>query len=313
MAAEIALRHGQQRLPDFLGLGAPKCATTWIFRCLAEHPEIHIPAVKEIGFFDFLTEIDHRIPEYQNYFEGAESNQKTGEIYPLYFASERAVERVRRHLPEARLFISLRNPVEQIHSFYWHLRRQNTLLNHRGHHLDLEGALAEKYELIVPHALFGLNLSRWRKAFDSKQIKVIFYDDIKTAPDESIRQLFEFLGVDSNYVPASLGARSARTRKGVSPRSPLVDRIHTMTYNGLNRYIYHPLKNRIGFVAAWKIKEKLRIRQVMQKVFMKEGYPVISPKERALILDIVKDDIRLLQSQTGRDLSAWFHKGDDDA
>ncbi len=39
------------RAPDFVGLGAPRCGTTWIYRMLRHHPEVWIPW-KEIHFFD---------------------------------------------------------------------------------------------------------------------------------------------------------------------------------------------------------------------------------------------------------------------
>lgn len=39
------------RMINFLGIGAPKCATTWLAACLSDHPEIFMPAKKEVSFF----------------------------------------------------------------------------------------------------------------------------------------------------------------------------------------------------------------------------------------------------------------------
>jgi len=102
--------------PPFVGLGAPKAATTWLFHCLQEHPSVFIPDEKEIGFFSYLDDIDGRMPEYLSYFRGAESTPAKGEIFVMYLSNPLAAERIKRHLPDAKLFLSLRNPVEQIYS-----------------------------------------------------------------------------------------------------------------------------------------------------------------------------------------------------
>jgi hypothetical protein len=38
--------------PDFLGIGAQKSATTWLYKCLSEHPRIYLPLLKELHYFD---------------------------------------------------------------------------------------------------------------------------------------------------------------------------------------------------------------------------------------------------------------------
>ena len=37
--------------PDFLGIGAPQTGTTWLYQNLRRHPEIALPARKEVGYF----------------------------------------------------------------------------------------------------------------------------------------------------------------------------------------------------------------------------------------------------------------------
>ena len=38
--------------PAFLGIGAPRSGTTWLHRNLGQHPEVWLPPVKEIHYFD---------------------------------------------------------------------------------------------------------------------------------------------------------------------------------------------------------------------------------------------------------------------
>jgi len=42
----------RRRYPDFLGIGAQKAGTTWLHRNLASHPQIWLPPVKEVHYFD---------------------------------------------------------------------------------------------------------------------------------------------------------------------------------------------------------------------------------------------------------------------
>jgi hypothetical protein len=41
-------------LPDFLGIGAQKAGTTWLYRNLRQHPEIWLPPIKELHYFNRL-------------------------------------------------------------------------------------------------------------------------------------------------------------------------------------------------------------------------------------------------------------------
>jgi hypothetical protein len=50
----------QRRFPDFLGIGAQKAATTWLFANLRHHPEIWLPPVKELQYFNDLYIPAHR-------------------------------------------------------------------------------------------------------------------------------------------------------------------------------------------------------------------------------------------------------------
>ncbi len=44
----------KQRYPDFLGIGAQKAGTTWLHENLRRHPEIWLPPVKELQYFNQL-------------------------------------------------------------------------------------------------------------------------------------------------------------------------------------------------------------------------------------------------------------------
>ena len=50
---------------NFLGIGAPKSATTWLAACMTDHPQIYIPAVIEVSFFS----AEEKWTEYSDYLK----------------------------------------------------------------------------------------------------------------------------------------------------------------------------------------------------------------------------------------------------
>ncbi len=49
-----------QRAPDFIGIGAQKSGTTWLYRNLEFHPELFMPRVKELQYFNEIYLPKHR-------------------------------------------------------------------------------------------------------------------------------------------------------------------------------------------------------------------------------------------------------------
>ncbi|HEX3693502.1 MAG TPA: sulfotransferase domain-containing protein [Solirubrobacteraceae bacterium] len=119
-------------LPDFLIIGAAKAGTTSLFAWLSEHPFVSPASKKEVHFFDY------------NYFRGTDWYRKhfptererslftaergrtflTGEASPPYLSHHWAPERVAALLPEVKLLVTLRNPVDRAYSQFQMSRRE---------------------------------------------------------------------------------------------------------------------------------------------------------------------------------------------
>jgi hypothetical protein len=52
--------------PTYVGIGAQKCASTWLHRILAEHPQVTVPEIKEVDFFSY--HFDHGYQWYEQCF-----------------------------------------------------------------------------------------------------------------------------------------------------------------------------------------------------------------------------------------------------
>lgn len=103
---------------DFLVIGAQKSGTTSLFHYLRAHPRIHIPFVKEIGFFSNERKFRKGVQWYLKHFSDAEPHQIVGEVSPQYMAHPAAPGRIHSLFPDTRLIAVLRNPIDRAHSAY---------------------------------------------------------------------------------------------------------------------------------------------------------------------------------------------------
>lgn len=293
-------------LPTFIGLGAPKCATTWLFNCLDAHPDVFVADVKETNFFVY-DNIDERLDEYTAHFEEARTDA-IGEVSVSYIYSDIAPERIEHYIPNAHLFVSLRNPIDQVYSLYWHRQRQNFHQWHLEPALEIdsfEEALDVFGDKLLDPCRHHSNLQRWLQHFDRSQLHVLLLDDIKENAEREVAQLYDHIGVDPSFRPDSMRSTGRSARRGTSPRGPLIERTRQVLYHVLTRYAYHPLKRAIGQYTADRVKEKLRLRQVMEYLFRQDGYPEMDPAIRSRLQNKFEDEIRGLESLLGRDLSHW--------
>ena len=123
------LTHRVRMLPGFLIVGAQRCGTTSMYRTLSQHPAI-LKAVLHKGVHYFDTGYDHGLGWYQGHFplraRAALVRRATGEVpltfesSPYYMFNPLAAERISRDLPEVKLLVLVRDPVERAYSAHAH-------------------------------------------------------------------------------------------------------------------------------------------------------------------------------------------------
>lgn len=55
---------------DFLGIGAQRAGTTWLYRCLRPHPQLYLPGTKEIHYFDRVAGLGPRFTKVSSAWSG---------------------------------------------------------------------------------------------------------------------------------------------------------------------------------------------------------------------------------------------------
>lgn len=299
-------------LPNFLILGAAKAGTTALYFQLRQHPDIFLSPVKEPHFFSYLgSDLDLRGPgdyiprvalrdfaAYQALFAGAGTARAIGEASPTYLYVEGTAGRIRRHLPGARLVVSLRQPAERAFSAYLHVRRDD-----REPLRDFAEALAQeperiaaRWEPIWHYAAGGYyyrQLLPYFEQFPKEQIHIILYEEYRADPTAVLTGLCRFLGVDDAY------SFAVDVRPNVSGlvRSRALDWLMARLFLRPN-----PIKRQ---ARRW-ISEgaRLRFTEAMRRRNLER--PTLAPDLHRRLTDAYREDIRQLEGLIGRDLSVWL-------
>ncbi len=182
-------------LPNFLGIGTQRGATTWLFNCLREHPEIFVPDIKEVSFFDVYYE--KGISYYESFFQDTKGYKAVGEITPDYLYCRHCPERIARHLPDVKMIVILRNPVDRAFSAYNFFFRNEPGLTFREAMLR-EPSLLEK-------GLYYEQLKRYFAYFRRDAFLILLYEDLSNDNLGTIKRVYEFLEVDKNFHPSWIG------------------------------------------------------------------------------------------------------------
>jgi hypothetical protein len=119
------LTASMRMLPDFLIIGAQKGGTTSLYSHLAKHPCVGAAFEKEVRYFNNHYAKD--VNWYKAHFPMRRNDSKfiTGEGEPSYLPNPVAAERVLELVPDVKLIVMLRNPVERAYSHYQHRLTRN--------------------------------------------------------------------------------------------------------------------------------------------------------------------------------------------
>jgi hypothetical protein len=188
--------------PTFIGIGAQKCASSWLYYILQDHPEVCLSEKKELDFFSF--HYDNGYQWYESHFSSSRPVKAVGEISPSYFHDYRAPSRAALYDPDLKVILSLREPVERAFSHHKHLVKLGFF---NGPDFSFEAGM-KLNPMYVEQGLYATHLAHWLESFDQQQVLVIFMDDIKKDASAVVREVYGFLGIDKGHTPAALHDKS---------------------------------------------------------------------------------------------------------
>ena len=279
-------------LPQFVLVGVPRSGTTSLYQYLRQHPGLTLGDRKEINFLAFPgDEVARRdypwlrfevrtLAEYQALFDGA-GDRVAVDFSASCFRSPVAIERIERFVPDARLFVLLRDPVGRAWSAYLNRVR-------KGYETRPPDEALVPGERAVDNGFYNERLVAFRRAFGPDRVRVWLFDDLVAQPRATLAEIFGYLGVD----PAVKIDVAAVYNKASVPRAGLVQRL-LPSYDRRKR-----------LAATLPAPVRGVARQVWRQT--QAPAPVLAPEVAARLRSHYADDVRRLQDLLDRDLRTWL-------
>lgn len=235
--------------PDFLLIGAKRGGSTSLYYTLLEHPRVMplfpnarlLPKdnhTKGIHYFD--SHYDKGIAWYRSHFPtGARRSGKVvGEGSPYYLFHPLAAERAGRDVPEAKILLVLRDPIERAFSHYRERHRQHAeelatfeeALAAENARLDGEEArivsepgyrsYTHEQQSYRAQGEYAPHLRRWMEHFPAGQVLVLAAEEFYADPQKSCDEVAEFLGLEpAPLPPAAVKVWNAAPSQELAPET----------------------------------------------------------------------------------------------
>ncbi|HEX5787880.1 MAG TPA: sulfotransferase [Woeseiaceae bacterium] len=215
-----------ERYPDFMCIGAPRAATTWLHRELSRHPGVYLPKRKEMHFYDepladglpdedelrwresFYFDVTRpaHLRWYWRHFREA-GERLAGDITPLYSTLSAArVSMIHGQIPDLKVIYILRNPVERA----WSGLRKSVWYQKGNDYLDSRSADWLLEQVMHPDVLrrgdYPRAIRNWEAVFPADRLLYLFHDDVESDAAACLAEVCRFLGLPPLRAPAAESA-----------------------------------------------------------------------------------------------------------
>ncbi len=202
------------KVANFIIAGVNKAGSTSLFHYLTAHPEICGSKDKETCYFLPILYQDNPNPisEYEKQFSGCQEYKIRMESTPAYmFGGERMAKTIKSTLPDVKILIILKDPVERTRSFY--TRKKSTLqlpqeLSFKDYIDKCLSFNSSELDRIENQLYTGVYLSRYSEFIEpwldvfGKNIKVVFFDELKSDPGNLLADICKWLGISPEFYTA---------------------------------------------------------------------------------------------------------------
>jgi hypothetical protein len=304
-------------LPDFFIAGVPKAGTTALHSALAKHPALFLSPVKEPKFFltdgpppteggpgDAKTYREHvwRRDDYEALFDRAPAGSLKGESTPFYLYNRDAQSRISALIPDAKLIVVLRDPIERAHSNWAHLWSAGLdpigdfvqACDHEATRADAGWADFWRY---IDLGKYGEQLEYLYTVFRRDQVLLLRYRSLIVDPKQTLDQVCEFLGV-----PTGILTELPRENVTAHPHPSI-------------RYRAVAAARRASATISARLPGHLGagLNDRLEHMLQQDAAPrrPLTWQQRQALIPAFEADIKLLESVTGEDFSDWLRPRDD--
>lgn len=278
--------------PDFIGLGAQKSGSSWIYACLHDHPEICIPR-KEIHFFSRERNWLKGYDWYIRNFSSCNEEKKSGEFSTSYLYDEQTPLRIYKNFSDIKLIISLRNPIDRAFSNYINDVKTGAVPRN----VKFLDALVDHPEYIN-QGYYSTQINRYLTYFDRKQILLLIYEDSIRDPQEFIKKIYKFIGVTDSFASSYLNRRINIAR---IPKYLWIDRLLREISFSMRK---HGFYNLFWYIKKFAIADSIRSLNTRSD---SDDSKRIDDDTRKFIYEHyeIENEVSEISKLIGRDLEEW--------
>lgn len=267
-------------VPHFFIIGERKCGTSSLFRYLVDHPSVLSGVRKEPNVFGNRTELSQEeFREYLSQFPLANSTDSQSLLWPeldaegnlyeepvaqprqegvVYVTGEASAntfheadpKSVQQFLPDVRLILIFRDPVERAFSHHRMFQRFQEEGRELGRKiLSFEDEMREELanngagEFLAPGKYID-NLKKWDAVFPNAQRLVLFSEELESNPQKVMDRVIAHLGLPAwTYPGSSLTARYNQAPPSEIPAqlAHLLREFYQPYDQTLSAYLDHPI------------------------------------------------------------------------
>ncbi len=283
-----------EMLPNLLIPGAMRSGTTAMHTLLAQHPDIYMSSYKEPNV---LANPQKDVADYRRLFANAPAARYRGESSTMYMILPEAISKMAL-LPDLRLIIMLRNPVDRAWSHYWYINRFN--IEPR----SFRDAFLANIDVAPTFSVHNTNYfqvglyAKWLGVLEEKvpveRVLVVLFDDFVADVDATMRQVTRFLEIP--YFRPSGGGR--RNESGVMNHTTVL-RSYVATTHAVGATVGRVLPSRV-YNALSDVNH--RTARALYRRFRQDDTPVLPDGDREWIAGFYRHDVDQLRQRLQRTL-----------
>ncbi len=288
--------------PNFFFVGHTRSGTTSLKEELEQHPEIFFYYAKSWqkpnGPFGFESSFKND-EEFLEEFRGVKE-KRVGQKRGDYLSCPWAAERIKKFSPNAKIIMTLRNPIDVMYSLHATMLYRETVedIEDFGEALKMEEERKKKYGYKVipkkyhPHMLYretvrySQQVKRYFELFGEENVKVTIFDEYIKNKSSTLRDILKFLDVDEDFEIKHLNTNAGRKYRNRTIHSAVMT----------NKFgVRGVLRNIPG---SAKIYRKINNSEFKRKT--------LEPSLRKSLQDDLKKEIDELSLMLKKDLSYWY-------
>jgi hypothetical protein len=277
-------------IPNLFIVGAPKAGSTFLYQNLKSHPELYFTKIKELNFFSHSSIIesksyykDYRVKsleKYLTFYEDAKAQKFLTDVSVSYFAYPDVANKIHAFNPNAKIIISLRNPISRAFSHYLMDKRMGYASNSFLDYIKDDAKRTHHFHQYIGNSLYYKCVMNYIKVFGEENVLILILEEM----DVEMSRVYKFLGIKPDAIDIDTTQKLNSNKKPKNKLAKLIQK---------NRSLTSKLKMIIPYSFASKLKFLL---------YKEADNELISEGELLRVKELILNDTLKLQEYMNRNL-----------